>query len=1031
MKKKIISFVLVMAMLLSVLPASVFATAATQPAQDITVYLTVIDKGEIAVSNTATGNKKMVSMPVVVSDIDKDGKISYHEALQKAHDIYCAGGYSAAQGFYFSVSKLWNDVTGNFYFYHDGDTFGTGVNEEYLEQGDNITAVILHSLDAYVYYDTEEAVLDLSDNLTLQMIDGPDMAGTAWSNLDLSSLFSTAETYVNGVKVATSTNLGKVTIDKSNFQTTGEYYVTSKLATSTDIIPPVCKVTVVDEIPFKVTATDTDIPLNVIRVEENAYRSMNMNGTYDIVDLYTVDVKDLSKVKLSFSENRITYNYKLDGTYISGYYADWGMAGELSSIREIDSAPTDGTADGFADCIQVQKTYGDSSEPGKLLYAVTFKSTNSVKNGKPQPVKNSQPVVEIDLIDNYAKTLSAKTIPTDWDIVSLMSYEKLYDGNSLNKLSDDAVQKYVDSAIATIAKSDASEGDIAKAIIGLSSLGYDVTKLYPVNSNDAINAIDKLNRCSHSGSYYIYTAPYVLVAYAQGDYGTAAETNANTVLNYVLGQQADGWWIDADGTGPILQALAFYKNKAGVATAIDNAVNAIKENMSDEGLLGYSFGGTVTYNANSTALVIAGLAACGVDPSLIVHTNAQVATPTNLVDGLKSFAHYNDSLFDYDGFGYIDNTAINDYENQSFRGLIAYVLGENTAWYDSTAPYAKHYSGSNILDFSASSKTAARALNKPSETVIDEPNSDVDITVWITIKGQSSYILNSYAVTVPSDASAAYAFAKACNAKGISFSNATGNYISQIAGLSEFDGGPNSGWLYKKNGVLPNYGVAQCSLANGDNLLFYYTNDWTEDPDASTFMYETKKETTKSAIEAPFTDIAKTDWFYDYVQKAYQLKLFGGVDDTHFAPTMTFSRGMLATVLFRHAGTPKVAAAKGFSDVASGTWYSDGASWAQVEGIFDGYPDGRFDPDGAITREQMALVLMRYSQYLKLDVSKLSTLEGFNDVNSISDWALVAMKWANAAGIIEGSGYTLNPTGASSRAEAATMLVRFIEKYLK
>ena len=151
-----------------------------------------------------------------------------------------------------------------------------------------------------------------------------------------------------------------------------------------------------------------------------------------------------------------------------------------------------------------------------------------------------------------------------------------------------------------------------------------------------------------------------------------------------------------------------------------------------------------------------------------------------------------------------------------------------------------------------------------------------------------------------------------------------------------------------------------------------------------------------------------------------------GTTSTTFAPKDTLTRAMLVTVLYRMAGSPAVDAPSGFTDVADGQWYSDAIAWAAANGIVNGVSETSFDPDAAITREQMAAILYRYAAYWELDVSAEADLSAYADASSVSGYAQAAMQWAVANGVINGtSATTLEPAGTATRAQAATVLVRF------
>jgi hypothetical protein len=153
-----------------------------------------------------------------------------------------------------------------------------------------------------------------------------------------------------------------------------------------------------------------------------------------------------------------------------------------------------------------------------------------------------------------------------------------------------------------------------------------------------------------------------------------------------------------------------------------------------------------------------------------------------------------------------------------------------------------------------------------------------------------------------------------------------------------------------------------------------------------------------------------------------------GTADGIFSPDMNLSRAMLVTILWRMEDTSAAIGGKVFSDVMPGQWYSDAVAWASANSIISGYGDGRFGPDDYITREQLAAILFNFAHYKKMDtsVSDYSTA-AYTDMDTVSDWARDAMKWANAKGLISGrSATTLAPLGYATRAEAAAILQRFL-----
>jgi hypothetical protein len=134
---------------------------------------------------------------------------------------------------------------------------------------------------------------------------------------------------------------------------------------------------------------------------------------------------------------------------------------------------------------------------------------------------------------------------------------------------------------------------------------------------------------------------------------------------------------------------------------------------------------------------------------------------------------------------------------------------------------------------------------------------------------------------------------------------------------------------------------------------------------------------------------------------------------------------MLVTVLHRMDGTPEAKAPAAFTDLTD-DWYKDAVAWAAENGIVKGMGDGLFNPDGKVTREQAMTMLMRYAEYKGMDVSATVELTKYVDADQIGEWASDAVHWAVARGLIKGTtATTLEPQGESTRAQVATILMRF------
>ena len=185
---------------------------------------------------------------------------------------------------------------------------------------------------------------------------------------------------------------------------------------------------------------------------------------------------------------------------------------------------------------------------------------------------------------------------------------------------------------------------------------------------------------------------------------------------------------------------------------------------------------------------------------------------------------------------------------------------------------------------------------------------------------------------------------------------------------------------------------------------------------------------TEEPVAEPFVDVAEGDWFYDAVVYAYQNELMDGVGGNRFAPNSETTRAQLVTILYRLEGQPAVSGDLPFTDVETGTWYTNAVLWAAQNGIVNGVTDTTFAPGDNITRQQLVTILYRYAEAKGYDVSASADLSGYPDAGQVQDYAQPAMAWAVAENIIQGmEDGTLKPAGNASRAQIATILMRFCE----
>lgn len=801
-------------------------------------------------------------------------------------------------------------------------------------------------------------------------------------------------------------------------------------------------------------------------------------------------------------------------------------------------------------------------------------------------------------------------------IIDMAAYEDLKP-TTTHKLSADAKQKYVNFVTSAVTHSSAGDTTCALSIISLQGLGYDPQQLYPVNSNTALSIVTKLNGVTHAES--AWNAPYTLAAYNQGSYGT--DSYEQVLITKILdNQKSNGSWTEwgdsIQTTANMIVGLSFYRDQGAVQTAIEKAIAYLSDQQKANGTFdAYGYGP----DADACANVVMALATLGINPDT---DEDFIKNGNSALDGLLLFA-----LEDNSGFGYQDNNTLNPYATEEgFRALIAAAQVMSTG-----EPY-------NIYDFSANPVTPARETGNSSSDKPTTPptNPDDGITVTVTIKADTGYWLRNKSVTVSEGSTVSVAFVQALEGTGITQAGAEAGYIRSITKngvtLAEFTQGPNSGWLYKVNGELPNVGVTTYTLNAGDSIVLYYTEDWTKDPSAGSgggvippkpeppastltpegsanskgeatvkvdadavedSLAQAEKENASALVIAPkvtgqadtvttqlplsaaetisqdsdldltvqtedaavtipnealssivsqssgsqtievvvktcdpntlkdqaagldlenaaavevtirsggspittfggqtvtidlpvdktvytegaqykvlvlsadgtvetltgqcireqgrlvvrvstshlstflvttqtvlpFTDV-DGHWALDAIRFVYDQGLMTGTKETQFSPNKTLNRAMLATILYRMEGSPAVTGENPYTDVAAGTWYTDAVLWASEQGIVNGYGNGKFGPLNNITREQLAAMLLRYSDCKKYDTAARNDLTSYADADDISAWALEALRWANAQGLVNGrTETTLVPQGDTTRAETATVLMRYL-----
>ncbi len=394
-----------------------------------------------------------------------------------------------------------------------------------------------------------------------------------------------------------------------------------------------------------------------------------------------------------------------------------------------------------------------------------------------------------------------------WTAMDMAVYSAL--PGKTAKLTDAAKQNILNLLIKEANSSEVTLSAHSRIEIVLRSLGIDSRKLYPVNSNAAVDNAAKLTQMAAQADQY--AAPYVLLADLQGNVGLTSE-QVNALIGVLKANMGTGlfsyeWngvtYASPDTAGAALAALAkYYGANADAKEVVDTILAALPSAMDANG----SFS-----SANSDAMVMIGLLALGKDPASLTSVSG-----ASVVDGMLSYVNTGTNQFRYSGE---DNALATE---QAFRALAALAHFEEGKAF-------------NVYDFSANPVEPGRATGS-GEAETPKPPAGTEITVRMTIKADSGYWFNG-SVTIPGEGATVYhALIKALDEAGMSQVGAESGYVRSISKdgktLSEFDNGENSGWLYKVNGDLPDVGLTSYAIKDGDRIVWYYTNDWTLDPDA-------------------------------------------------------------------------------------------------------------------------------------------------------------------------------------------------------
>lgn len=671
-------------------------------------------------------------------------------------------------------------------------------------------------------------------------------------------------------------------------------------------------------------------------------------------------------------------------TFADGYDEEWNTIYSLcdGATITINGESTDIVTDENGEVTL------NFEEIGTYIVSATKTKMISLEDGEVEGLAITAPVCivtvnerpEVEIVHNIASyyadadlTSMGDNLP--WIVADMITYAELFP-DSDNILSD-SQKKIALAEIVALADESDRPGDLAKCIIALRAMGYDPCDVYTADFEE-LDIVDKLITLVENEDERvtdIYKIPYVIIALSQGDDYATDEQMSYLVSSALSSREV---WISTesgtDGMTPMIVALAPFcedndvVDNGVVIAALSDALEVLRAEQREDGLID----GFPDYEAASTGLALCSFSAMGIDSYTV--SNGE----NNLIDGLMSTAD--------DNLEHFPNAFAME---QGFRGLLAHRLLLEDA--DKT-----------IYDFSDMPMEEANVSGAQYCPVIFDINTSKGNA---EIEGVDALYDNCFDLT-------AGTYEYEVSASG--YKKVTGELV-----ISEED------VLARELKTVEITLKKNSSGGGGSYVPDDEENEKTDENKEDVSV--TPEDTTKPAVT--FTDVKGDAWYWDAVNYVTDKNLFKGTDKG-FEPDSTMTRAMLVTVIHRLDGESETADNVSFADVSADMWYAQSVNWASSNNIVNGITEESFNPDGNITREQLAVILYRYASYKGYNTECDNDITSYSDYKDISSYATDAIRYAVSIGVMNGrTSDTLAPLDSVTRAEVATMLMRFAEMH--
>ena len=884
---------------------------------------------------TGKNNTGIAYVPVEVTSATP----TINDAFKELHNSYFDGDANSAYGSSGDwITNFWNN--GNNVSYYHNNQYPQSVNES-VEDGDTLNVFFYADTtgwsDCYTCFSESEKTVAVNSDVTFTL-NTASYSGSAPIDGSDETTYLTLNT-VNADGSLSDTLVDPIDIDQNGqftykFDETGTYKLTCNgFVSGNSAVPPLCKVTVLS------TEQNVEIAYNNLTAASILGQNSSLDNLSSNIELPTSN----------YENTKITWSLDSSNINILSQY------GNTLYVSEPTSTDTDTTATLTA---TITSTITGSTATKVKTFNLKVPAATSDKDNVASVVKYADIIKGIATAwnDNNTATSSITDNDLPWAVIDMKAYGQALDGAESSRYTTELTKNK----------------KLAKYILAEHALGK--------TASDAQLPAD-------SAETSIYSAPYDLLArYSSGK----INQSDNEKLIKVMTDYLSGNGKDVDTVAPTLLALApYYEGNPAVKTAVDGAVTWLSEQQSNDG--------TWKGNSNSTAIVIVGLSALGID----AHTDTRfVKNYKSAIEGLLTFA-----LSDNSGFGHGGNVKYNAMSTeQGFRALVAYARYKESGAYNI---YLQAKDSQNTVP--APNISATVVPSTPSN-----PEKQIQVSATVDALGET-WATGSY--TVKANTTVGNVLKKLFADNGITCVGLDSGYISSVTKngvtLKEKDKGANSGWMYRVNGVMPNVGVNDYELSDGDTISFFYTTDYTKEDGA--------QPDTSTTTTPEFSDVTAGSYYAEAVEWAVKNGITVGTSDTTFSPDDNCTREQMAMFLWKAAGSPEPKqTGTNFTDLPGGST-AKAMLWVAEQNITSGTSDTTFSPETTCTRAQMAAFLYRYA-----GSPAVSGTCAFADV-SAEDYYHDAVLWCAHQSITAGTGGdNFSPDAPCTRGQMVTFLYRFL-----